>query len=341
MKNRFYALDCLRFFAALGVILFHLNATPGNWMSKLYLCVDLFFVLSGFVLEPVFPNRRNLQEYLKFILLRYIRLAPMLYSTLIFSLLYQLAIILKNSFAGGAERPNLHLSVASILCSVMFLQIFSSQSILLNYPMWSLSTEWIINLLLVFPLSGYSRKRNSWYIFCFGVLIQVINIINALPEFISQLSRCLTGIILGVIVRGIFESATTPVSKRISTIQIFVSLVSIFGVGHANDEVAPLLSTLSFATLILAVARIEKSRSLRIPKSLAYWAATLSFGIYAWHVPLAGIVERYSPTNVQSDLVLRFFLLSAISCLMGLVVSKYFERPIQVYLTRIVRNKLG
>jgi len=341
MKVRFYALDCLRFLAALGVILFHLNATPGNWMSKLYLCVDLFFVLSGFVLEPVFPTRRNLQECLKFMIRRYIRLAPMLYSTLIFTLLYQVAIVLKNSLSGGVERPDLNLTVASFFCSVMFLQIFSSQSILLNYPMWSLSTEWIINLLLVFPLSGNSRKKNSWYIFCLGVLIQAINIFNALPEFISQLSRCLTGIILGVIVREIFESATIPVSKRITEIQIFVSLVSIFGVGHANDDVAPLLSTLSFSILIFALARIEKSRPLRIPKSLAYWAATLSFGIYAWHVPLAGIVERYSPVNVQSNIALRFLLLSAISCLTGLVVTKYFERPIQGYLQRIARSKLG
>ena len=310
-------------------------------MSNLYLCVDLFFILSGFVLEPAFPKERNRKDFLRFITQRYIRLAPMLYSTLIFSILYQFAILLKNSLGEGADRPSLDISLTSIVFSLLFLQIFSSQAILLNYPMWSLSTEWIINLLLIFPLSGSSRNRNAACIYGFGISIQISNIFLDQPEFLVQLSRCLGGIILGVIFRRIFDTKVIPYSDMLFSFLILVFVLGFFLVSHSNQKIAPLLSSIPFLALIFALAKFESSNFVKIPDSLAYWAATLSFGIYAWHVPLAGIVERYSPTEMQSSVVLRLIALTTLSCLIGLLVSKYFERPIQRYLQKIVRVKLG
>ena len=310
-------------------------------MSNLYLCVDLFFILSGFVLEPAFPKRRNIRDSLSFITRRYIRLAPMLYSTLIFSMLYQFAILLKNSFGGGADGPNLGLTLKSIVLSVLFLQIFSSQAILLNYPMWSLSTEWIVNLLLVLPLSSNSRKNNTALLYCFGVTIQISSIFYNYPEFIVQLSRCLSGILLGVFLRTIFELKTFPYSKKLLLVLVIISAVGFFLMSHSTQKLAPLFCSIPFSTLIFTLAKIESSKSIKISESLAYWAATLSFGIYAWHVPLAGIVERYSPTEFQTNVGSRLMVLTTISCLMGFLVSKYFERPIQRYIQRIAKDKLG
>lgn len=341
MKNRFRSLDCLRFLAAVGVILFHVNGKPGNWMSDLYLCVDLFFILSGFVLEPAFPKKRNRKDFLSFIIRRYIRLAPMLYSTLIFSILYNLAIQVKNSISGGANRPSLDLTLATFILSLLFLQIFSSQAILLNYPMWSLSSEWIINVFLIFPLSGNSKNRNSVYVCCVGVFIQISNIFFDYPEFLVQLSRCLAGIIFGVILRKFFENKALPYNHKLILLLIIVFVFGFFLASHSSEKVAPLISMIPFSALIFALANYECSKSMKIPEGVAYWASTLSFGIYVWHVPLAGIVERYSPKELQSNVALRLLALTSFSCLMGLVVSKYFERPIQSYLQKIVRVKLG
>jgi peptidoglycan/LPS O-acetylase OafA/YrhL len=341
MNNRFRTLDCLRFLAAIGVILFHVNGKPGSWVSSLYLCVDLFFILSGFVLEPSFPKRKNSRDFIDFIIRRYIRLAPMLYSTLVFSVLYEFTIVLKNSFEGGVSRPSLNLTLTSIVFSVLFLQIFSNQAILLNYPMWSLSAEWIVNLLLVFPLSGNSRKRNAIAIYFVGLLIQISNMLFTLPEFLVQLSRCLTGIILGVLLRKFFELTSVPFSLKLFSLLLIVFLVSISFVSHLNQKLAPLLCTIPFSVLIFALAKFESARTTGISGRFAYWSASLSFGVYAWHVPLAGLVERYSPAGVQSDTVLRFLALSTTSCLFGFLASKYFERPIQRHLQKFIGIKLG
>lgn len=295
MKTRFRSLDCLRFIAAVGVILFHVNGRPGNWMSKLYLCVDLFFILSGFVLEPSFPTKRKSKEFFRFAVLRYIRLAPMLYATLIFSILYNLLIHLKNLLSGRVDHPSLQLTPSTIVISLLFLQIFSSQAILLNYPMWSLSSEWIINLLLVFPLSGNSRKRNAVNLCCLGVLIQISSFCFEPPEYLMQLSRCLTGIVAGVILRNYFQRKSTPISNRVLSLLVLLSVTSLYLASSANEKAAPLLSTFPFALLIFAFANFENLNPTKIPDAVANWAATLSFGVYAWHVPLAGIVESYSP----------------------------------------------
>ena len=136
MKYRFDSLDCLRFFAAAGVILFHVNGNRENWTHNLYLCVDLFFILSGFVLEPAFPTARNLKDCMRFIIRRYIRLAPMIYSTVAFSILYYFAIKLKHSSGRDHLLPNLEMNISTIAFSLLFLQIFV-QSVLSEAAMLS------------------------------------------------------------------------------------------------------------------------------------------------------------------------------------------------------------
>jgi peptidoglycan/LPS O-acetylase OafA/YrhL len=78
-RNRFTTLDALRGAAAIGIILYHSNpdsplAVPGG-----YLAVDLFFVLSGFVIALNYEDRlRKGMEVREFLALRAIRLWPML-----------------------------------------------------------------------------------------------------------------------------------------------------------------------------------------------------------------------------------------------------------------------
>jgi len=340
MKYRFDSLDCLRFFAAAGVILFHVNGNRENWTHNLYLCVDLFFILSGFVLEPAFPTARNLKDCMRFIIRRYIRLAPMIYSTVAFSILYHFAIKLKHSSGRDHLLPNLEMNISTIAFSLLFLQIFSSQSLLINYPMWSLSTEWIVNLLLIYPLSGKSRIRNAGIVYIVGFILQGLNLASPQPEILMQLSRGFTGITLGVILRIMFNQREIRMRNRSFPLYFSCLFVSCFLVTQANTSIAPLLSGLPFAILILGLAQMDRKKRFEIPKNVVYWAGTLSFGIYAWHVPLSGIVERYSPDNFQANTISRLIVLTTLSCVFGYIVSNYFERPVQRYLQKFVELKL-
>ena len=79
MTRRYYTLDGMRGVAAIIVVIGHasglLSPIPP---PRLWLAVDLFFILSGFVLggiyEPRFSNGMGVRE---FMLHRYIRLYPL------------------------------------------------------------------------------------------------------------------------------------------------------------------------------------------------------------------------------------------------------------------------
>ena len=341
MNFRFQTLDILRFIAALGVVLFHIDGSQGNWIGSLYLCVDLFFVLSGFVLEPAYPKRRNSREMSKFIFRRFVRLAPMVYSTLFFSVAYFLLIELRNFLKQGEDGANLDMSLTSILLSLLLLQIFSSQSLLFNYPMWSLSTEWIINVFLLFPLSSKRRTANALFLLLLGLAPQVINLFSKQPEILIQLSRCLTGIVAGIILRRVFDSKNLQFSRKTFLMLSSALLLGTFVVINSSMYVAPMVSVIPFTILVFSLASCEQSKSLRCPKSVSNWAGALSFGVYAWHVPLAGIVDRYAPEEFLSNAFLGTLTLTVFSCLAGFTVTKFIEIPVQSYMRKRERTELG
>jgi len=75
-QNHFLALDALRGVAAVSVMLFHIS---NGWLPCGYLAVDMFFMLSGFVLAFSYEDRlRNRMSFREFLLRRLIRLYPMI-----------------------------------------------------------------------------------------------------------------------------------------------------------------------------------------------------------------------------------------------------------------------
>jgi hypothetical protein len=56
VKSRFLTLDAMRGIAAFVVLTIHLGGRPGSLFPGGYLAVDLFFVLSGFVLAQAYGN---------------------------------------------------------------------------------------------------------------------------------------------------------------------------------------------------------------------------------------------------------------------------------------------
>ena len=85
---RFYALDFSRGLAALGILAFHLSGQTKP-LNALYILVDYFFVLSGFVLSPQLPNSFNASEIKSFVRTRFYRLVPTAWIVIVFSYVTQ------------------------------------------------------------------------------------------------------------------------------------------------------------------------------------------------------------------------------------------------------------
>ena len=164
--------------------------------------VDLFFVLSGFVLMPsIAVSRASRFDFLKKRLLRF-------YSVLTPAVI---AVVLLNyiNLGRGPSPVNIH-STTQIVGAFLLLQIFYTNSVWVLIPLWSLSAELFVKLLAVI---FFPRKQRVLLFICLGVLPFVFGIIYAhnqdkqwrtYLEF-SAVARAIVGFYFGLWIRKIFN----------------------------------------------------------------------------------------------------------------------------------------
>lgn len=165
-------IDGLRALAVLSVLIFHLNS---NWLPGGFIGVDVFFVISGFLISQIIKNEVMAGRFFfsDFYKRRIRRILPPLYIVLFFSLLAGFVILIPEDF----ERL-----FSSVLYSSSFLanrffskdggyfDISSDEKPLLH--IWSLSIEeqfyfiWPLVFILVFKLLSKYKKENldAWLI---------------------------------------------------------------------------------------------------------------------------------------------------------------------------------
>ena len=159
------ALDGLRALAALWVVAFHATAFTGIAPPVIrhgYLGVDLFFILSGFVLAHVYAPpfaRDRLSFYARYLCRRVARLWPVW--LVVLALFALKAEIGRWSGLGGgglriADDPGLWSLYALLMQSWGW-----ADAERINPPGWSLSYEWAASLLLPVALAAAVRLRSA------------------------------------------------------------------------------------------------------------------------------------------------------------------------------------
>jgi peptidoglycan/LPS O-acetylase OafA/YrhL len=164
------ALTGLRAVAAVWVVLFHyredlLTLVPAARplepiMSAGYLGVDVFFVLSGFVLAYNYSERLSRwcpREAASFIQNRVARVWPVHMVTLHADLLQAWAVGTLGVTAGGHRR-----TVSAYLENLTMTHTWWNDRPSFNAPAWSISAEWAAYLACPLLLLGLARVRRGW-----------------------------------------------------------------------------------------------------------------------------------------------------------------------------------
>src|SRR3984957_704121 len=107
---RFIALDGLRGVAALWIVLFHIdwtNQVTGGWpIRSAYLAVDLFFILSGFVIFWSYGNRiENSADLGRFLRLRFFRIYPIHIAVLVGLIALEAVKFVVSNKTGNTGQP--------------------------------------------------------------------------------------------------------------------------------------------------------------------------------------------------------------------------------------------
>ncbi len=155
-------LDSFRFFGAILVVIFHYalysaGSFPAMLLNGDYPLVDLFFLLSGFVMMHVYGRYLNgPREFLGFLQNRLARIYPLHLVTFLAYLALGIA-----SWRGliTVDNPSRYDPAAIVPNLLMTHAWNTTNDISFNYPSWSISAEWAAYL--VFPLVIWCARRGG------------------------------------------------------------------------------------------------------------------------------------------------------------------------------------
>jgi len=350
-KHRFVLLDGLRGLAAVGIVIHHIGKTAYPAVHGLYLLVDFFFVLSGFVLQPSLPGPGSdiRQKTWRFVARRFIRFWPMVTAVLVFRFLLWLQWQLRDQpIVAAGHSPRLSHWPLSFVGAALLLQIVIGSAGQWTGALWSLSAEWWSNLFAI----PFSASRRSWSLYlglAIGYGFLGLGWILHQPAIFGAraMGRAVVGFFIGMLVRRWFDRKP----ERASVVRLLSALVLVGGFfvyqQHYGNG-ALLLAAPVFAYLVLQVARIDQANVRPRLLKVSTFLGTMSFGIYAWHPNMYMLFAAMSLPVFTSQEIgsspLNLLTTSALvliaSVAMTVLTIRFVERPLQSRWSSFVSHRL-
>lgn len=320
--------------------IFVLTRHTGNYWNhsfyRSYLAVDLFFILSGFVIAYAYDEKikNNIITFRQFVLIRLIRLYPVfLLSLLICSLLLVGSLLThQNSFASFSEA----LSVIALTALFLPSHMASNNSLFpINGPYWSLFFELVANFIYAAIRPILNNSVLAAIIVLFGLLVASashnhgnldIGFLWGSESVVGGFSRSMFGIFTGLFLYrhqakfGHFFSR--PNSAWLAFFSIAVILASPSAVRFNW-----LIDVISVGVVFpIAVLCASQGKSTRLQSTLVLLGSA-SYPIYVLHVPfveilsstIAGKVEAIAPV---SGIILVTFLIA-----LSVWIEKNYDIP--------------
>lgn len=356
-------ITALRGIAAIVIVFHHFTAfllpDIGHWVGaftpflpKGYLAVDLFFILSGFILFHVYRTSFSQQvthtTYKRYLLARLARIYPLHLFVLglfvgleLFEWYYYSQYIAGTAVEAGIKEPFTHKQTLwSLVTNIFMVQSLHAWSYW-NEPAWSISAEWIVYLFIPFLIPLAIRLAKTWVIVgtvaCYSALFALI-LRDGTLDFVTvkSLVRCLAEAGIGMAAYRLFISG---VGQRyfVSSASIWVLAVAIFmALWFPVNHIVPILL---FPLLILAVAWQGERSYLNGP--VLQWLGTVSYTIYITHWFIQVLLQQVSFWWHGKDLYAGFSLMQQVVLLViaiGIVLVfaqfcyRYIEQPARRWL---------
>jgi peptidoglycan/LPS O-acetylase OafA/YrhL len=227
-SQQLQSLTALRGIAALWVVLYHYvfvyfpNLHSEHYthiFAKGYLAVDMFFMLSGFVMTHVY--HRALSEdvsahYWSFLSARIARLYPLHLLVLLLFVATALASrATEYAMTGSFEAMPLQgaRSFGALIANLFMLQGLEASSLSWNYPAWSISIEFMAYLVFPFFLVSIWRARPLFkFALGFALIATLLGFAFLTKDDFNQwdgprtLLRCLPEFMFGTLLYSAFRS---------------------------------------------------------------------------------------------------------------------------------------
>jgi peptidoglycan/LPS O-acetylase OafA/YrhL len=286
------ALDGIRAIAVLLVMLFHAH-TPGFFGG--YLGVDIFFVLSGYLITSLLLNEMAETGEIRihrFYLKRFTRLMPPLACLLALYLLL-------SAWAWPDYNSHFRDALIAVFYLSDFAPIMNMSPKMLGHT-WSLSVEqhyyllWPVVLLLIVRIYGRQMVRafvvmylaaTFWRIFC---ITSGQSWVMVYPRFDVRVSGLIMGALLAVWLRSRPKfSAPSMLWMAPITLAAAISLTCFAWKNPLGLMIGTTCTELLAAIMILVVLKPGESVLHQLTNSAgAIYLGKLSYGLYLYHYPV-------------------------------------------------------
>ena len=304
-----YPLESLRGIAALLVVVYHMY-----WMNPLYgmgfvrngaLMVDLFFVLSGFVMYYVYgTNLGSKKQVNRFVWLRLWRLIPLHYAMLLVFLGIEFVKYLYVVNYGGSfsDRPPFTTNnFTSFVNHLLLIHSMGFQSMgTFNSPSWSISVEFFAylafaGLSVLLPsnlrIAGFTLVVAASFA---GILLTGHNSLTF--DYHWSFFRCTYGFFIGVIASWFFSrKAPSFANGKFSEVLLWVLLLALVAVlmvkrdNYVEFFVPPIVAFFVF----MLSSNQEFSICRLLERSFFQWLGKVSYSIYMTHMAVLWVISVF------------------------------------------------
>ncbi|WP_426434911.1 acyltransferase family protein [Bradyrhizobium genosp. P] len=323
---KLFSIQYLRAFAALGVVVFHAQGlTHGPELIIGSAGVDVFFVVSGFVMWTVTAHRST-QTPAGFLLNRIIRIVPMYWF-----------VTLSFVFAAvtfPALFPRQVVSIDHTLASLFFVPMRSPSNggiWPVVVPGWTLNCEMFFYAIFALALALFleDTKRLIFLAAVFFALILAGRVYTgSSPPIIFFTDPTMLEFPSGILLGRAFQQDRLP-RLRWGYISLAVGLL-LFLVSARLDIGSPRIVVWGIPAFLLVAGAviIEDKRNVPVVPALAV-LGDASYSIYLTHTLTISAIEKFKAHFSPASLFVASLLLSA---LVGVAAWRLFERPFAEFL---------
>ncbi len=327
-KQRLPGLDAMRGYAAVAVLLFHARTLfHAPWlMPSGYLAVDLFFVMSGYVIAQAYDDRLRTMGVLKFLRARVVRFYPLFALGLAFGLVRVVGEALRGHAAPGLWSA---LGAGLLFIPAPVTPFSRGELSPIDVPAWSLLFELWINVLYALLLPRLSVRALCVVTAVAGACLAVTAIafgspLNGGADWGSVgvgCARVAFSFPLGALLYRC-RDRLPDLSRGAPFIP--VALVALFSLpsAPATDLVFALLGS-----PLLVIAALRGGA----PAALAAYGAATSYALYAVHHPLLDLVRGVSRTLGVESAPLAAAVIAAL-LLICPMLDRFYDRPLRRWL---------
>src|SRR6266853_670821 len=353
--HRYPHFDGLRALAVLPIMCFHaakslrslnLQFSPASvgWIG-----VDVFFVLSGFLITGILLDMRNSPHYFwNFFVRRTLRIWPLYLLVLI--LVFGIVPIVRPDYGPvifGGSKP-------------WWSYLIFMQNLLVHDRVggtgplavtWSLAIEeqfYVVCPILCFFLNRKQLKSVLFALILFCPALRMwmlLNNFSGITIYQNTLCRFDTlamGSLLALLVRE-----RLPNLRILATVLFFLSLAGVMLRSHSwvwRDSFAGMLVS---SVLVFCLMPTQWTSGLRVlTNPVLRYIGKISYGLYLLHVCVFDLyknsyLNRPVLHNGIADDILRFIGLLGITCVVATVSWYWVEKPILKFRTRLLRGDTG